>query len=238
MDCRLFSLWRQTNGAGTWNIVTNSSYGILVDAALSNAVARIGAHYPGGTSPAAAQTCGKVLWSSEDGIGGSTWAAASKLGQIFNSNYITGKMTATEIWSPITSYYDILPASDSGLMRANTPWSGNYFAAPAIWVMAHTTQFAFPGWSYLEGGASELLPGGGSIVALLSTNGADYSAVIETFAATSAANDYFPPDQWHFQGCGEYLANEPDQPVYSSRADESSEWVLCRTLSSRDAFIP
>jgi hypothetical protein len=171
---------------GTWNIVTNAGYGLLVDAALSNAVARVGAHYPGSTSPAAAQACGKPLWASEDGIGGSTWAAARKLGKLFNRNYITGKITKTEIWSPITSYYDILAAADSGLMRANTPWSGNYQVAPAIWAAAHTTQFAFPGWKYLEGGASALLPSGGSIVALQSTNSLDYSLIIETFDATAA----------------------------------------------------
>ncbi|HZV34839.1 MAG TPA: lamin tail domain-containing protein [Verrucomicrobiae bacterium] len=171
---------------GTWKIVTNTSYGLLVDPALSNAVARIGSHYPGSTSPAAAQTCGKPLWASEDGIGGSSWAAARKLGQIFNSNYVTGKMTCTEIWSPTTAYYDNLPAANSGLMRANTPWSGNYYVAPAIWVTAHTTQFAFPGWKYLEGGASAVLPGGGTIVTLQSTNGSDYSVVVETFGATNA----------------------------------------------------
>lgn len=169
---------------GTWNIVTNNSYGLLVDPALSNAVARIGAHYPGSVSPSAAQTCGIPLWASEDGIGGSTWAAARKLGGIFNSNYVTGKMTATEIWSPITSYYDILPAADSGLMRANTPWSGNYTVAPAIWVAAQTTQFAFPGWKYLEGGASAVLPLGGTVVTLESTNHSDYSVIVETFDAT------------------------------------------------------
>jgi hypothetical protein len=168
-----------------WNIVTNASYGLLVDPALSNAVARVGTHYPQQSSPAAAQTCGKFLWSSEDGIGGSKWAAARKLGKLFNRNYVTGKMTATEIWSPITSYYDILAAHDSGLMRANTPWSGNYQVAPAIWVTAHTTQFAFPGWRYLEGGASAMLPAGGSIVALESTNHSDYSIVVETFDATN-----------------------------------------------------
>jgi hypothetical protein len=171
---------------GTWNIVTNTSYGLLVDPALSNAVARVGAHYPHSGSPAGAQTCGKVLWSSEDGIGGSSWAAAMKLAKIFNRNYITGKMTGTEIWSPITSYYDILAAANSGLMRANTPWSGHYQVAPAIWAAAHTTQFAFPGWTYLEGGASALLPSGGSIVTLESTNHSDYSVVVETSDATVA----------------------------------------------------
>jgi galactosylceramidase len=172
--------------SGAWNIVTNSGYGLLVDPALSNAVARIGAHYPQSASPVAAQSCSKPLWASEDGIGGSIWATARKLGKLFNRNYVTGRMTKTEIWSPITSYYDILAASDSGLMRANTPWSGNYLVAPAIWAAAHTTQFAFPGWKYLEAGASALLPLGGSIVTLLSTNHADYSIVVETFDATAA----------------------------------------------------
>ena len=171
---------------GAWNIVTNASYGLLVDPALSNAITRVGAHYPHSSSPAPAQSCGKILWSSEDGIGGSSWAAARKLGKIFNSDYVIGKMTKTEIWSPITSYYDILAAKNSGLMRANTPWSGNYQVAPAIWVVAQTTQFAFPGWKYLAGGASVMLPSGGSIVTLESTNNSDYSVVIETFDAAAA----------------------------------------------------
>jgi hypothetical protein len=57
---------------GAWNIVTNASYGLLVDPAFSNALARIGAHYPNSSRPASAQTCSQPLWSSEDGIGGST----------------------------------------------------------------------------------------------------------------------------------------------------------------------
>jgi hypothetical protein len=178
---------------GAWNMVTNSSYGLRADPALSNVVARVGAHYPGSASPAAAQTCGLPLWASEDGIGGSTWTAARKLGKLFNLNYVTGKMTATEIWSPITSYYDILPASNSGLMRANTPWSGHYTVAPAIWITAHTTQFAFPGWKYLEGGASAVLPLGGSVVTLESTNKTDYSVIVETFDATGAQTITFHP---------------------------------------------
>ena len=171
---------------GTWNIVTNTTCGLLYDSVLSNDIARVGVHYPGQTSPAAAQTCGKLLWSSEDGIGGSTWRTATNLARIFNRNYINAKITTTEIWSPITSYYDILAAPDSGLMRANTPWSGNYDVAPAIWATAHTTQFAAPGWTYLEGGASALLPGGGSLVTLVSTNQTDYSIVVETSDALAA----------------------------------------------------
>jgi len=165
---------------GAWGIVTNTSYGLLVDPALSNAIARVGAHYPGSSSPAAAQTCSQPLWDSEDGAHGTNWRSALKLARMYNRNYILGKMTATEIWSPITSYYDILAAPNSGLMKANTPWSGAYSVLPEIWVTAHTTQFALPGWSYLEGGASALLPAGGSVVTLESTNHSDYSIIIET----------------------------------------------------------
>jgi len=172
-------------GGGTWNIVTNTGYGLLYDSVLSNDIARVGAHYPQSTSPAGAQNCGKILWSSEDGIGGSTWRAATNLAKIFNRNYINGRISGTEIWSPITSYYDNLAASDSGLMRANTPWSGNYQIAPAIWITAHTTQFAAPGWKYLEGGASTMLSGGGSLITLLSPNQTDYSVIVETSDASS-----------------------------------------------------
>ena len=171
---------------GAWNIVTNASYGLLVDPALSNVIARVGAHYPKAASPAPAQSCGIPLWDSEEGAHGTNWPSAMRLAQIYNRNYIIGRMTKTEIWSPVTSYYDILAAPDSGLMKANSPWSGAYSVTPHIWITAHTTQFASPGWRYLEGGASALLPDGGSIVTLASTNHSDYSVVVETSDATNA----------------------------------------------------
>jgi len=54
-------------------------------------------------SPAAAKTLSQLLWNSEEGIGGATWAKAQSLAQVYNRNYIIGKMTKEEIWSPITS---------------------------------------------------------------------------------------------------------------------------------------
>jgi hypothetical protein len=175
---------------GTWKIVND----VLANPGVSNAVYAIGAHYPshnGYTSPAVAQTFSQPLWSSEEGIGGATWNKALSLAKLYNRNYIVGKMTKSEIWSPITSYYDILPAAGSGLMRANSPWSGNYTVSPAIWATAHTTQFAFPGWKYLDAGGNGLLPGGGSYVTLKSPNGSDYTVVIETADATEAQSMTF-----------------------------------------------
>jgi hypothetical protein len=67
-------------------------------------------------------------------------------------------------------------------MYANTPWSGYYDVQGAIWATAHTTQFAQPGWQYLDSG-SGFLPHGGSYVALKSPNAGDWSVVLETIDA-------------------------------------------------------
>jgi len=157
------------------------------DAELRDAVQVIGTHYPHFESPPAARSLGKPLWAGEDGPWSGRWAAAARqcfgLAQAYSRNYVVGKMTKTIVWSPITSYYDILPLGGSGLMKANEPWSGHYEVQPAIWVTAHTTQFIEPGWKYLGGGACSLLPGGGSRVAAVSPGGRDFSVAVETMGA-------------------------------------------------------
>ncbi len=167
---------------------------ILKDNQVAQQVSAIGVHYPRKenqpTTTDAARATGKPLWSSEDqpNAGGGpfvsrAWAVGGRrLAQIYNDNYIRGSMTATEIWSPVTSYYDILAAPHSGLMYANTPWSGAYQVQSTIWVTAHTTQFAQPGWQYLDR-STQRLPGGGSVVALASPDRQNWSVVIETIDA-------------------------------------------------------
>jgi hypothetical protein len=177
-------------GLGQWSIVD----AMLKDSELNAAVYAVGVHYPlvNGkyTTPANARTIGKPLWSSEDqpNPGGGPilsreWQIGGRiLARLYNRNYLEGGMTKTEIWSPVTSYYDILAAPNSGLMYANTPWSGYYNVQGTIWATAHTTQFAQPGWQYLDS-ASGLLPEQGSFVSLKSPNGKDWSVVVETIDA-------------------------------------------------------
>jgi hypothetical protein len=137
---------------------------------------------------------GKPLWSSEDqpfddvGFVGMIlprdWKPGARIwAKFLNTNYIDGKVTKTETWSPVTSYYDNLAAPNSGLMYANTPWSGYYKVQSAIWVTAHTTQFAQPGWQYLDS-ACGYLQGKGSYVSLKAPAGNDYSVIVETIDAT------------------------------------------------------
>ena len=167
---------------------------MLADPELKAAVYAIGVHYPleNGkiTTTDAARKSGKPLWSSEDqpNSGGGpilqrTWQVGGHiLAHVYNRNYLEGSMTKTEIWSPITSYYDILAAPNSGLMYANTPWSGYYDVQSTIWVTAHTTQFAQPGWQYLDA-SSGYMPEKGTYVTLKSPNQKDWSIVLETIDA-------------------------------------------------------
>lgn len=168
---------------------------MAADPALREAIDVVGVHSPnvikGQTDPDAAITSGKPLWASEDeffyytkGLSHHWNPYAESLAMLYNRNYIEDRITATEIWSPITSYYDNLPAPRSGLMTANTPWSGHYDVDPMIWVTAHTTQFAQPGWRYIDS-ACALLKDGGSYVTLKSPTGGDYSVVIETVQAAA-----------------------------------------------------
>jgi galactosylceramidase len=153
------------------------------DPELRAAVARVGVHYRECKSPPEAQQLGCPLWSSEDGPWRGDWQGTMQLARTINRNYVTGKFTKTEIWSPVTSYYDCLPLPGSGVMRANEPWSGHYEVQPAVWAVAHTTQFAQPGWRYIDPAC--VLINGGSVVALVSPDTNDVSLVIETMDATS-----------------------------------------------------
>ena len=162
----------------SWKIVDE----MRKDPELAASIHTVGTHYPKFKSPESAKSCGKPIWSSEDGPWNGTWSGACALAKMYNRNYAVGRMTKTIIWSPVTSYYDNLPLPGSGFMRANTPWSGHYEVQPAVWATAHTTQFVQPGWKYLDE-ACGLLAGGGSYVSLKAPDGKDWSVVVETMDA-------------------------------------------------------
>lgn len=164
------------------------------DAELAASVAVVGIHYPwsgsadGYSTTPQDKASGKTLWSSEDqpNPGGGPflsreWKSGGRiLAQVYNRNYLEGAFTKTEIWSPITSYFENLAAPHSGLMIANTPWSGHYVVESTIWVTAHTTQFADPGWQYMDSASGFFPEKQGSYVALKSPRSHDWSVIVET----------------------------------------------------------
>ncbi|XP_063078852.1 galactocerebrosidase [Engraulis encrasicolus] len=158
---------------GNWDI----SDAMAKDPHLNGAVEIIGVHYPGTNTTPVALSTRKTLWSSEDystfnnAVGGGCWA------RILNQNYVNGRMTSTISWNLVASYYRDLSFGGDGLMTAEEPWSGNYVVQSPIWITAHTTQFAQPGWRYLQ--TVGHLTHGGSYVALTDGKG-NLTVVIET----------------------------------------------------------
>ena len=166
-----------------WDIVPK----MASDPELSKAIYAIGAHYVSYTSTDAAKSLGKPLWCSEESQSGeSPWVRAEGYAKLYNRNYVLGRMTKTIICSLITSNYEYLAPfnvslwANPGLMKAAAPWSGHYEVPPTIWAVAHTTQFAKPGWRYLDSGCG-LLDKTGSYVTLRSPDkSGGYSIIVET----------------------------------------------------------
>jgi len=144
---------------------------------------RGGPHYPG-TSLKPADCTGHpwnaTMWVDEEGSV-ADMRSARCLTRCINRNYLTGCHTATFQWHLISSFYDYLPWKRCGVAVANTPWSGFYEVTSPTWAVAHTTQFAFPGWRHLlHGKGVGFLEKGGSFVTR--TNGKEFSIVVEKMA--------------------------------------------------------
>ena len=155
-----------------------------LDDELRKSVDVIGDHYPerdkAYNSSENAKSFDIPIWNNEGGPWRGDWKGFEYLSKMYNRDYIEGLMTKNITWSLITSYYNNLSLPNSGLMTANTPWSGYYDVEPALWAVAHTTQFAEPGWKYVDSGCG-YLENKGSYVTLVSPAGnTDLSIVVET----------------------------------------------------------
>lgn len=127
----------------------------------------------------------KPLWGSEIGCAHYNGGAVC-LARLYNRGYIDEKMTSFINWSTVWSVLPGLPFSGDGLMLADQPWSGSYEVGLSIWVTGHTTQFAQPGWQYLDGACGYFAPEdhkAGSHVVLRSPDGQDFSLIVETVDA-------------------------------------------------------
>jgi len=163
---------------------------IIGDEELSNAVAVINAHTTEQLNHfVTTNVCktNKPVWNGEAHPYGGDWYAASNWAR-YNRAYPIGGITKIIAWSLITSYQDFLLVPNSGIMKANTPWSGYYEVQPPVWFIAHTNQFAHPGWRYIKNGCRSFsfegnMREGFSVVALKSSSTNDYSIIIETMDA-------------------------------------------------------
>ena len=172
------------------------SYWKIFDSLVSNPSANsvikaLSYHYPhsgdGQTGQATQQAIasGKPLWDSEEfTVSGKSWGSAFYWAQLLNKNYILNRITKTEMWSLLSGIYPGIAYSGTGMMQAHTPWSGYYEVWPAVWTTAHTTQFADPGWRYMDHACAQFDPANwvGSHVTLRNPATGDWSMIVCTNA--------------------------------------------------------
>lgn len=219
----------QSDPENKWAIIGETEK----DADLDRAIYAYGDHYLSHSSSEAAQKTGKPLWACEDGPWLGDWYGTTKIAKLLNRCYVDGRMTRVITWSLVTSYYDILPLPRSGLMTANEPWSGHYKVDPAIWAFAHTTQFAEPGWQYIDSGCGWLRDKGGSYVTLRSPDGGDYTIVVETMDSSYAYPGLGRAGEVIFQ-LGAGFSNKP---VHVWRSTYRKQFEKIATLEPRDGQI-
>jgi O-glycosyl hydrolase len=164
-------------------IKADPAYGRAVDILGEHDVCHWRSHYKHCKASLAALNSGKPLWNSEQSTEDAA-AGAGPLARAMTRNYIDARLTGNINWSLIASFYGDTRTGGTGLMLAETPWSGDYKVNKGIWVDAQTTQFVQPGWRYIDS-ASGYFTNGASFVTLRSPNSDDYTVVIETLDATT-----------------------------------------------------
>ena len=199
-------------GNDAWSVAAH----MLKDPALMKAVYAIGAHYPLTWGPinmtfaADAVKTGRPLWASEDFSRPGNWKNAEFMAHEFLLNHIKFHISSDTIWPLIGAWYPALPCGGQGPMLARTPWSGHYDLMPALWTLAHFTQFVPVGWKYLRGQGCGKLPAGGTYCSFKSSSTGNYSIVAETASASR-------PQQIRLRLSGG-LSNAPVQIWSSTRA--------------------
>lgn len=167
------------------------------DPKLDKLINAVGYHYVDGREPwdidqktshratDKAKESGKPLWASEEwSQSGEEWGGkgALYLARVMNKLYALDKVTKFEIWCPVDGIYNQVIWANTGALQADEPWSGHYTVWPAVWAVAHTTQFAEPGWVYMDAACGQFSADTwrGSHVALRDPKTGDWSVILVT----------------------------------------------------------
>ena len=200
--------------------------------------------------PEKVKATGKSLWSSEEfSMSGKAWNGAILWAQLLNKFYIRDRITKVNAWCPVASILPGLKWVDTGLMQANQSWSGHYDVWPAIWTTAHTTQFAHPGWLYLDQACSRFntKTWAGTHVALRDPASKDWSIILCTADAESiyvkvAANlSQGPVHVWKSNATEQFI-QQPDAAVkdgaFSLALEPNAMYSLTTTTGQQKGAHP
>jgi galactosylceramidase len=189
-----FDNWEYATGAQSpWNWVLD----LATNASLASDVYAIGEHTTWGEAgappdavKAAALAAGKPIWDTEEHVYETGFRCEMDITKAYLQNYVQSRVTKTVYWYLVSAFYPIEPFYNVTMALASNPWSGAYAINPALWAYAHITQFADPGWQFLDN-ASGTLAGGGDYATLLSPTKTDFSIILDTGGASATQSVTF-----------------------------------------------
>lgn len=160
---------------------------------FGNTLDVVGYHYPVGyltdylddrPLPKGFLNTGKRIWASEDysctgGDFDKGWTYVWNMIREYNELGITKSIS----WAPLGA----MPKESHGwwnvgFISAPEPWSGHYNIFPALWCIAHISQFVKPGWQYMDCAQGQIDNDikGTNYMALKAPNQKDWSMIIAT----------------------------------------------------------
>jgi len=120
------------------------------DPELKKNLAALTSHYTT-TSTKAAKDCGLPLYNDEADVpmhdlDPRLLTVAKNLAK----QYADGRMVRALLQPALDGVYETVKYNAKGILTAVTPWSGHYEIHKSFWMVAHFTQFAQPGWKFLD----------------------------------------------------------------------------------------
>ncbi|MGC1377167.1 MAG: hypothetical protein WA821_13130 [Anaerolineales bacterium] len=160
---------------------------LVSDSALKSIISAINSHYIT-TSTTNATGLGIPLYNDEsDTPMRERWARLMYVAVNIAKQYTDGKMVRVMYQPALDSVYDSIKYNGKGILVANTPWSGYYQVTPSLWMTAQFTQFAKPGWKFLDTACGSI-DSNHYFITLRDPSTSDYSTIIVNH--DDAAIDY------------------------------------------------
>ncbi len=176
-----------------WSVMKD----VLEDPEFAKALDVVGYHYPVGYMtkfrddrplPEGFLATGKRIWAGEDySVSGGGFHSGRNWVRKIIREYNELRITKSIAWAPFTSLPPGFRWSNVGFIDARNPWNGHYDIWPALWCVAHVTQFAEPGWRFMDTAQGRFDPEShlGVYAALKAPNGKDWSLIASTDKAVT-----------------------------------------------------
>jgi galactosylceramidase len=142
------------------------------DPVLADAISILGNEgIPSPDVIATASSTGKSLWNSwlhlDDSV--ANFEAVPRIVDAIQEAFVKGNQTAVIPFAAFSGTYLTIPEWGAGAIRTDNPWGGSFYNGPLWFALAHSAQFASPGYMHLANNTgSGLLANGGSYITRIS----------------------------------------------------------------------